>query len=222
MTTYDVLRVFVGPDGSGGNPLGVFLDGGTVPDDERQDVAADLGFSETVFVDDPVAGAVRIFTPAEELAFAGHPIVGTAWLLVERGWTGRSLNPPAGEIPVWRDGETTWMRARPEWSPQRDLRQMGSPDEVEALTGPDDGAFDLYAWAWIDEDAGIVRSRYFVPGLGVAEDEATGSAAVVLGSRLGRDLTIRQGVGSELLVRPRDDGSVDVGGRVEHLDRREY
>ena len=44
-------------------------------------VATDLGFSETVFVDDPETGELRIFTPTTELPFAGHPLVGTAWLL---------------------------------------------------------------------------------------------------------------------------------------------
>ena len=67
MAELHVLRVFAATDGSGGNPLGVFLDGPAVPEGRRQAVAADLGFSETVFVDDPRSGAVRIFTPAAEL-----------------------------------------------------------------------------------------------------------------------------------------------------------
>jgi predicted PhzF superfamily epimerase YddE/YHI9 len=45
-----VLRVFCDPEGGGGNPLGVFLDGGEVAEGDRQPFAADLGFSETVFV----------------------------------------------------------------------------------------------------------------------------------------------------------------------------
>ncbi len=45
-----VLRVFTAPDGGGGNPLGVFLDGVAIPPERRQAVAAELGFSETVFV----------------------------------------------------------------------------------------------------------------------------------------------------------------------------
>jgi len=46
-----VLRVFTGDDGAGGNPLGVFLDGPSIPPEQRQSVAADVGFPETVFVD---------------------------------------------------------------------------------------------------------------------------------------------------------------------------
>ena len=48
-------------------------------------VAAELGFSETVFVEDRESGRIRIFTPGLELPFAGHPTVGTAWLLAETG-----------------------------------------------------------------------------------------------------------------------------------------
>ena len=54
------------------------------------------------------------------------------------------------------------------------------------------------------------------------EDEATGLAAVLMGARLGRPITIRQGVGSELLARPGADGSVEVGGLVERVGVREY
>ena len=117
MTALHVLRVFIGPDGRGGNPLGVFLDGSDVQAERRQAVAARLGFSETVFVDDPATGAIRIFTPAAELPFAGHPTVGTAWLLRETGRPVVALHPPAGEVLVRHDAERTWVTARPEWAP---------------------------------------------------------------------------------------------------------
>ena len=55
-TELTVLRVFVGPDGRGGNPLGVFLDGAAIPRDLRQAVAHELNYSETVFVDDRDGG----------------------------------------------------------------------------------------------------------------------------------------------------------------------
>ena len=73
MTELHVLKVFAGPDRGGGNPLGVFLDGASIPADRRQAVAAELGFSETVFVDDASNGSIRIFMPGSELPFAGHP-----------------------------------------------------------------------------------------------------------------------------------------------------
>jgi PhzF family phenazine biosynthesis protein len=90
VSTLNVLRVFVNEDGEFGNPLGVFLDGGEVPEAERQRVAAELGFSETVFVDDRAAGRLRIHTPAGELPFAGHPTVGTAAVLASLGLVGHT------------------------------------------------------------------------------------------------------------------------------------
>src|SRR5919108_3789246 len=78
MPRLHLLRVFCAGDGSNGNPLAVFADGSEVPPERRQAVAADLGLSETVFVDDADHGEVRIFTPAVELDFAGHPAVGAA------------------------------------------------------------------------------------------------------------------------------------------------
>ncbi len=84
--TLDVFtdRVF------GGNPLAVFPDADGVPPEMMQRIARELNLSETVFVlwNAPPAGTdcrVRIFTPASELPFAGHPTVGTAFLLAMLG-----------------------------------------------------------------------------------------------------------------------------------------
>ena len=71
MTTLHVLRGFIGPGGSGGNPLGVFLDGAAIKEEHRQAVALGLRFAETVFVDDLASGAIRIFTPGREIPFGG-------------------------------------------------------------------------------------------------------------------------------------------------------
>ena len=71
----------------GGNPLAVVLDADALAPDEMQVVARELNLSETVFVlkpENPAHSAkIRIFTPARELPFAGHPTVGTAILLAE-------------------------------------------------------------------------------------------------------------------------------------------
>ena len=208
MVRLHVLRVFCDEDGEWGNPLGVFLDGAEVPVSERQRVAHELGFSETVFVDDAARGEIRIFTPGLELPFAGHPTVGTAWLLASEGGAVEALRPPAGEVAVRGEGELTYVVARPEWSPPWELIQLGSPAEVDALDGPPGGREDeIYLWAWADEEGGVVRSRCFSLADGVGEDEATGSAAIMLATELGRELTIHQGEGSLLYARPLGRGT---------------
>ena len=224
MTQLHVLRVFIGPDGRGGNPLGVFVDGTAVEAADRQAVATALGFSETVFVDDisDDKATIRIFTPGRELPFAGHPTVGTAWLLATVTQPVATLCVPGGDVATWQDGELTWIRARAAWVHPIELQRLGTPAEVDAQPLQAMGDPGRYAWAWEDEIAGRLRSRYFATDVGILEDEATGAAAVVMGDRLGRPLTIRQGVGSELHVRPdRATGTVAVGGRTELVEVRE-
>lgn len=76
---------------------------------------------------------------------------------------------------------------------------------------------DLFAaWAWLDEEAGLVRARVFPVRLGIAEDEATGAAATRLGAELGRPIEILQGRSARIRVRPLEEGLVEIGGRVEH------
>ncbi|MGI9406091.1 MAG: PhzF family phenazine biosynthesis protein [Hyphomicrobiaceae bacterium] len=71
----------------GGNPLGVVLDADGLDDAQMQTIAREFNLSETVFVRAPKTEGhranIRIFTPASELPFAGHPTVGTACLLAE-------------------------------------------------------------------------------------------------------------------------------------------
>jgi PhzF family phenazine biosynthesis protein len=111
MTTVDVhvVRVFTDPSGAHGNPLGI-VDGRLVPSESRQPLAAALGYSETVFIDDPAAGVLQIFTPLAELPFAGHPTVGTAWWLHSQGHPVDVLRIPAGEIAVTREDGLTSVR----------------------------------------------------------------------------------------------------------------
>jgi predicted PhzF superfamily epimerase YddE/YHI9 len=180
-----------------------------------------LGFSETVFVDDPAVGTVDIYTPSVRLPFAGHPLVGAAWLLRTGGAAPTVLRPPAGEVPCRFDGAGDWITGRAEWAVGRTTRQYPSVAEVDALPAPPPGTGWLYAWAWADEAAGRVRARAFPRrGDAIVEDEATGAAALVLTAELGRALVIRQGVGSQLLTRPQPDGGIEVGGLVAPVEVR--
>jgi predicted PhzF superfamily epimerase YddE/YHI9 len=218
--TLHVLRVFVNEDGEWGNPLGVFLDGSQVPGPERQRVAADLGFSETVFVDDRSTARLRIYTPQVELPFAGHPTVGAAWLLAREGTPVEALRLPKGEVRVRYAEGRTYVAAPPDWAPPFEYIRHDSPAEVRALS-PATQTTNTFAWTWIDEAAGTIRARSFVPKAGIAEDEATGSAALALCARLARPLTIHQGHGSVLICRPLTDGLVEVGGNVALDEVRE-
>ncbi|ASU86325.1 PhzF family phenazine biosynthesis protein [Nocardiopsis gilva YIM 90087] len=220
-TTLHIATVFLGDGDTGGNELGVFLDRPGLPAETRQAIAADLGYAETVFLEDPATGRLHIHTPAVELPLAGHPLVGTSWLLRRDGRGLDTLNPPAGPVATWAEGDLTWIRADPDGAPVFDTRQLDSAADVDALEGGEPGT-DLHVWAWEDETAGRVRVRVFPGRMGIVEDEATGAAALRLGQRLQRPLIIRQGVGSRIDVRPGPDGTVEVGGRVALLGQREY
>ena len=107
----------------GGNPLAVFLDSTGLSDSLMQSVAKEFNLSETTFVLPPTDSAndfrVRIFTPADELPMAGHPTVGTTFVLAqtglvrpEAGRTTMTLEEGIGPIPVtidWLDGRASFI-----------------------------------------------------------------------------------------------------------------
>src|SRR2546425_38737 len=95
----------------GGNQLAVFPDGRGLATGRMQQTAREFNFSETVFVLPPDSPAhtrrLRIFTPQEEIPFAGHPTIGTAFVLASIGdlaleaeWTRIVFEEGAGPVPV--------------------------------------------------------------------------------------------------------------------------
>jgi trans-2,3-dihydro-3-hydroxyanthranilate isomerase len=112
MYEYTVVDVFTDVPLEG-NPVAVFADASGLDGEVMQRAARELNLSETVFLVEPGGGpevdaTVRIFTPGTELPFAGHPVLGTAFLVGER--TGGSvvrLKTGAGVVPValTRDGD---------------------------------------------------------------------------------------------------------------------
>ncbi|MFC4602855.1 PhzF family phenazine biosynthesis protein [Rhodococcus kronopolitis] len=217
----EVVRVFTDADGRHGNPLGI-VDAALVPPPRRQELAAELGFSETVFVEMPTQGAssarAQIFTPAAELPFAGHPTVGLSWWLRDRGHPVETLEVPAGPVTTRVTDALTWVRAKADWAPEFTLHPVPDADAVRATRADryTDTVGHHYVWAWAGE--GVIRSRMFAPELGVPEDEATGAAAVRITDHLRRSLHITQGRGSQLFTNYSPDGWIEVGGRV-HPDR---
>ncbi len=96
----------------GGNPLAVVLDAGGLSTTQMQAIATEFNYSETTFVLPPQNpghdAEVRIFTPVRELPFAGHPNVGTAFVLARRSnepWPRLLFEEKAGIVPVeiWRE-----------------------------------------------------------------------------------------------------------------------
>jgi trans-2,3-dihydro-3-hydroxyanthranilate isomerase len=138
----------------GGNPLAVVFEGAGLSDAEMQAIAREMNCSETTFLLPPTRpdceARVRIFTPARELPFAGHPTIGTAWVLATE-----QLLPPnthrfnleegIGPVEVTLEGEPArpsflWMRhgeARfgPELSKRAGFAQALGLAESDLLAG---------------------------------------------------------------------------------------
>jgi predicted PhzF superfamily epimerase YddE/YHI9 len=213
-----VLRVFTDPERNFGNPLGV-VDASHVEPSGRQDLAAQLGYSETISVDLPTAGATTahatIHTPRTEIPFAGHPTVGASWWLREQGMPINTLQVPAGIVQVSRDKDLTAISARVQWAPEfaiHDLDSLDALSSADPADFPDDIAH--YLWTWTDRSAGSLRARMFASNLRVPEDEATGSAAMRITDYLSRDLRITQGKGSMIETTWSPEGWVRVAGCV--------
>lgn len=87
-----------------GNPLAVFPDARGIPEARLRPIAREINYSETVFAYPPSAGGdvrIRIFTPARELPFAGHPVLGSAIVLAAgRGGEEIRLETGRGIVPV--------------------------------------------------------------------------------------------------------------------------
>jgi len=260
-----------------GNQLAVFTDGRGLRAGQMQRAARELNLSETVFFLPPCRDGdlrIRIFTPASELPFAGHPVLGSAFLAGELlGTSAVRLETGAGVVPVElrRKGEQIvcgrMEQPIPDWTPYEHpdrllaaLGVAGSGLPVEAYQNGPRHVFvaleseaavaalrpDLGALAGLG-DIGVScfagggarwKTRMFAPGLGVAEDPATGSAAGPLAIHLarhgrtgfGEEIEIRQGaeIGRPSVLYARVDGSpqrierVLVGGAAVVVARGEY
>lgn len=109
-----------------GNQLAVFTDAAGLSEAQMQRIAKEINYSETTFITskDIRNGGydVRIFTPNKELPFAGHPTLGTAYIIqreiIQEAVEKVNLNLQVGQIPVSWDntgdaGEVLWMRQNP-------------------------------------------------------------------------------------------------------------
>jgi trans-2,3-dihydro-3-hydroxyanthranilate isomerase len=229
----------------GGNPLAVFPKAEGLNAKQMQQVAREFNLSETVFVFPPETSQatrrLRIFTPATELPFAGHPTVGTAYVLSAIGEIALSGEVTTvvfeegvgavpvkiraeGKKPVYSELKAAQM---PEFAsespPIVELASMLSLETSDLLDGEnspqavscgvpflfiplrdraalgraklnrerwqqllsDTWASSVYLFCYDPELRGSdLRARMFAPGLGIAEDPATGAAATALAGYL--------------------------------------
>src|SRR6266700_105340 len=117
-----------------GNPLAVITDGDGLSDDEMLAIAREMNLSETVFVQKPTEeealARLRIFTTKEELKLAGHPVIGTWFLLAELGVVPAQeggvhirQQTGAGVLPL----KTRSKTGPPQPAPRRQKQAVSSP-----------------------------------------------------------------------------------------------
>jgi trans-2,3-dihydro-3-hydroxyanthranilate isomerase len=217
MHEYTIINSF-GEKLFSGNPVAVFFDCDDLNDEVRQKLAAELHLSETTFICSPKQGGdaqVKIFTPVNELGFAGHPLLGTALALFKK------THSPNLKIETQK-GIFNFSVRQVKESPFTAYIQMEQPTPVispckyqkellvemydvgprHVFVGVENimtlsairpdlkklSAFsDMAALCFCADDAGMGwRLRMFAPAYGVAEDAATGSAAGPLAMHLAR------------------------------------
>ena len=177
----------------GGNPLAVVFEATGLDDGEMQAIAREMNCSETTFLLPPTrpdcAARVRIFTPAREVPFAGHPTIGTSWVLAtERmlppGTTRFNLEEGIGPVEVTLEGEPTkpgflWMRhgeARfgPELPDRAGFARALGLEEAELLAGQPvrtGSTGNTFLFIPLRDRETVDRARLDVPALLAAQGE---------------------------------------------------
>jgi trans-2,3-dihydro-3-hydroxyanthranilate isomerase len=133
-----------------GNPLAVFPDASELTGEQMQKIAKEMNLSETTFVTSVSDGAydVRIFTPEEEMAFAGHPTLGTAWALKHLSRISGDVvkqNSPVGTTSVRWEGEHVWLERTGEVQGDLESRQPKSSAQIARELRLEEGAIGLEA-----------------------------------------------------------------------------
>jgi PhzF family phenazine biosynthesis protein len=129
----DILRYVAFSDRTdGGNPAGVVLDASGLSDERMLEIAAEVGYSETAFLD---GDDIRYFSPLVEVPFCGHATIATAVALAERDGPGeRVLNTVGGPVPVStrRDDQGRLTATLTSVTPHVDQVDAADVDEVLA------------------------------------------------------------------------------------------
>lgn len=102
-----------------GNQLAVFMNAENLSSQEMQQIAREINFAESTFVTkldrENNKAEIRIFTPAHEMQFAGHPIIGTSWVLMNKIFENSpneiKLIVPIGPISIHKSDDLIWLKA---------------------------------------------------------------------------------------------------------------
>jgi len=272
---YVVVDVFT-DEPLAGNQLAVFTDAREIPEGQLQRLARELNLSETTFVypsDGDGHVRMRIFTPVAELPFAGHPTLGTAFVLAAPLQLGEiRIETAGGTVPVTLEREGARIVFGRMVQPLPTVSPFVHADELLAALGVesqlpvelyDNGVRHVFVACRSEDEVAALepelqrikslgpvgvncfagsgtrwKTRMFGPGLGVAEDPATGSAAGPLAYHLarhgriafGEEIEIVQGVeiGRPSTLYARADGGdgaverVEVGGSAVVVARGEF
>lgn len=165
----NVVRAFVDKDGKHGNPTGIVLDlEQKISPRDRQKVATDLHFTETVFINRLDNVEVSFYNPQQETKFAGDALISTAYFIrnkLER--EAGSILCKGGRIKTWSERGMTWIEASLEGTPGWQHQQLASPEAVDHITAKAAESYEhTMVWTWEDERAGRIRSRTFLPDWG--------------------------------------------------------
>jgi trans-2,3-dihydro-3-hydroxyanthranilate isomerase len=247
-----------------GNQLAVFTDARSIPEELLQPIAREMNFSETVFVlpSEEAHARIRIFTPTTEVPFAGHPTLGSAFVLAGPLQLGEiKLETGSGVIPVRLERDHMRIVFGRMEQPIPTVEPFDREEELLAAVGVerselpvevyDNGLQHVYVCLGSEDEVAGLRpdlsriadlsevlgvnciagsglrwkTRMFIPGGGISEDPATGSAAGPLALHLARHGRIEFGDEIEIsqgaeIARPstlyaRVDGSADQVERVE-------
>jgi trans-2,3-dihydro-3-hydroxyanthranilate isomerase len=133
-----------------GNQLAVFLNAGNIAEDQMQKIAAEINFAESTFITkmtaDKATAQIRIFTPVKEMQFAGHPIIGTSWVLMNKIFNNNpqksTITVPIGPIPVYLSEGLVWLQAA-----QPEFYDVFAKDDFLSFSNLEiddfDGRFDI-------------------------------------------------------------------------------
>lgn len=215
-TSISTIRVFVDKWNQFGSPLGIVMDEEKkLSQTERQRIATELNYSETVFIDDGALGKIQVFSPIRECPFSMYAAVGSSWFIRNKlGHNIDALQSLNQSIQTFVVGDITWVSSTVSILPKWNLIEYQTAQEITSL-GVHDFAHKehVLVWAWIDKLKGIIRARTFANDWGIPEDEANGSGTMRLVALLQRDLTVIHGKGSVVYSKVENNNTVSSGGR---------